>query len=74
MFNHQPTASGGVGDWLFCDEPPEDASVTCFMTADVEWLAGKAPEGKQWVCSASTFLRDAPPDITGAEARQEDSY
>ena len=72
MFDHAPEEGQRV--WLFCEGPPEDPEVTCFLSDEVEWLDGKAPEGKPWVCSASPVIRNAPLDITGAHAEAEDSY
>merc|ERR1711924_82575 len=52
------------GDWAFCEEPPIDPNVTCFLASDVEYLADKAPEGQPWLCTTSSALHDPMPDIT----------
>jgi len=54
------------GDWLFCKEPPEDPSVTCFLADDVDWLDGKAPEGSPWLCSDHPAMRESPHDGSAA--------
>ena len=54
------------GDWLFCKEPPEDPSVTCFLADDVDWLDGKAPEGSPWLCSDAPAMRESPHDGSAA--------
>ena len=54
------------GDWLFCKEPPEDPSVTCFLADDVDWLDGRAPEGSPWLCSDSPAMRESPHDGSAA--------
>lgn len=54
------------GEWLFCKEPPDDPSVTCFLADDVDWLDGKAPEGSPWLCSDSPVMRESPHDGTAA--------
>ena len=61
-------------DWLYCEEPPEDADVTCILASDVDWLDDKAPEGQPWLCTSSMLLKEPCPDITGAEAASEDSW
>ena len=57
------------GEWLFCKEPPDDPSVTCFLADDVDWLDGKAPEGSPWLCSDSPVMREAPHDGTAARLK-----
>ena len=57
------------GEWLFCKEPPEDPSVTCFLADDVDWLDGKAPEGSPWLCSDSPAMREAPHDGTAVQLK-----
>ena len=58
----RPENNPMTGDWLFCKEPPDDPSVTCFLADDVDWLDGKAPEGAPWLCSDSPVMREAPHD------------
>eukprot|EP00320_Phaeocystis_rex_P022462 CAMPEP_0119067430 /NCGR_PEP_ID=MMETSP1178-20130426/9788_1 /TAXON_ID=33656 /ORGANISM="unid sp, Strain CCMP2000" /LENGTH=146 /DNA_ID=CAMNT_0007049083 /DNA_START=57 /DNA_END=497 /DNA_ORIENTATION=+ len=62
------------GSWLFCKEPPNDPSVTCFLAEDVEWLDGKAPDGAPWLCSDSPVMRESPHDGIPVQQAQEDSY
>jgi len=74
----QAEATGNQeGEWLFCEEPPIDPNVTCFLASDVDYLAEKAPEGQPWLCTTSSALHDPMPDITheaGKSEASEDSY